>query len=141
MSQVQQLGSNRIQMDVVDQTHQRPSWFHQQGLVTSLEHMSALAGELVKAVAESTLEPAHSFHEVSLGSLQGQVIVVTHNHVGMQHPATTFTGFEEGILKLFSGLGHGEQVLAVVAAGQDMVDCSRILNARFSGHGRKPWTP
>ena len=82
-----------------------------------------------------------AFCEVSLGSLQGQVIVVTHDHVGMQPPATTFAGFEEGFLKLYSGLRHAEQVLAVVAAGQDMVDRSRILNARFPGHGRNPWKP
>ena len=98
--------------------------------------MSTLAGELVKAVAESALEPAHSFHEVSIGSLQGQVIVVTHDHIGMQPPATAFAGFEEGFFELYSGLRQGKQVLTVVAPGQDMVDRSGILNERLvSG----PW--
>lgn len=64
------------------------------------------------------------------------MVVVSHDNVGMQLPIEPLGRFEEGLFKRSSSPMNSKQILAVIAAIQDMVDSSRELNTRCAWHDR-----
>ncbi len=92
-----QLGSGRIQMNVIGDRREipAPSRLHQHRLVAALEQTTALAVTPVVTSRDTALEPAHPGHQVGPRSLQQPVIMVTHEHVSMNLPTGALTSLPQ----------------------------------------------
>ena len=92
---------------------------------------------LLVACSASPLQPAHPFHQVPLGSFHRQVVMITHDHIGVEQPAALWAGLKKC---LFKGAGTPilKKLLTVIASADHMVDASGKLQPRFPRHLARP---
>ena len=76
----------------------------------------------------------HAVVEVGYGRSESQVKMIAQEAEGMDLPVESDAGIAEGAFECLGGTHRGEQVAAIVSAIDDMVNCSRKLNAKASGH-------
>ena len=107
-------------------------------LVTSLKQMAKDLMPPVVALRVGSLQPFHPRHEVCLGSLHQQMIVIAHQHVSVNEPAGFLAGFLQGFEKTLPIRIVFEDRAALIAAGHDMIYGTGILDAQRASHARKP---
>lgn len=122
-----ELRANWIEMHIVDQSQQRAILVNEDRFVAPLEHMPTLITETVKARRKRALQPFHAFHQIWLRRLDHQMVVVAHDHIGIELPSTALSRFKDRALKRFPCLIVNEEVLAVVPAANDVVNRTRVL--------------
>jgi hypothetical protein len=130
-------GANRIEVNVINDARQNRTVFDAQGLVTALEQVSAFPAKAVEPNREGTLQAVHASGQIGLRGLQGQVVVVGHDDVGMDAPAELPDRLPEGALKGFDGTVGSEDRLPVIAPVNNMIKPARFLQTQFSRHKTK----
>lgn len=103
-------------------------------LVSSLVEMTSSFKHCVKALRVGALEPPHPFYEIWFGRFHQKMIVVAHQHKGMNVPPCLGTHFVQGCQKEPSSIIRTEDFLAIIPSAHRMVVCSLILDADGSRH-------
>ena len=62
------------------------------------------------------------------------MVVVAHDHVGVELPPATLNRLKDRALKRFTGVFRQEQFLAVIAPTDDVVDGTGKLDALLAWH-------
>ena len=130
-------GADRIQVDVIDHGKQRRTIFDQQRLVSALKDVPTLSHGTVEPIGERALQPLHPCRQIRLGRLQRRVIVVAHEHVGMQSPAVAPARLEQGRLEVRPCRTDREEILAIVATIENVVTGACELDARLPWHNSR----
>jgi hypothetical protein len=60
--------------------------------------------------------------------------MITHQHIGMHHPACLGRRFAEAFEERLLGAVFGEDVIAIVAAIDDVITSAEEFDPEFSGH-------
>jgi hypothetical protein len=125
---------------VADQS-QGLSLLDQQRLVAPLEQMSPFIAPAIEPTCECRLQPLHAGYQILLRGFQCQVVMIAHDHKGVEQPPRFGAGFEQTSLK--SGLGplRLEDVHAVVAAINHVVTGSGEFESQFACHENNPAPP
>lgn len=123
-------------MDVADQLHQIAVAIDQQCLVPPLKQMT---GPLVFAIDELGVAKPNILHDAGEGYiayLNGQMDVCRHEAEGMDAIPETLDAFLEQQEKSRAVTRIEEDVLAAVAAKNDMINGAGEMKAWFAWHGR-----
>ena len=110
--------------------------FDQQALVTSLKKMPSFSAQLVEPVGKGRLQPLHAGHQVALRCFQGHVVMVTHQHIGVQQPAGFVAGFEEAPFKRPLRSFSLKNVRPVITPVDHMVTGSRKFQSQLARHAK-----
>ena len=129
-----ELRANWIEMHIVDQSQQRAILVNEDRFVAPLEHMPTLITETVKTRRKRALQPFHALHQIWLRRLDHQMVVVAHDHIGIELPSTAPSRFKDRSLKRFPRLIVNKKVLTVVPAANDVVNRTRVFDPLFAWH-------
>src|SRR5207249_6911673 len=110
---------------------------HKQCLVSSAEEVPEKLVPPVVARGVSAQEPFHSCYQISLGGLDDQVEMISHQAPGMDLPISFGAGLAEGLQKQLPVFIASKNVLAVIAAVHHMINRAFILDSEFSCHRRR----
>lgn len=116
------LGSNRIEMNVVTQGAKSVDRVDDQSFVAALEDVSVFLTETIEARGESPLQPAHALGEVGAGSRECEVVVIGHDGPRVDDPADAVAGFAEAFQEGLLGALRAKDRRLIVAAINDVVD-------------------
>lgn len=83
--------------------------------------MALLVSEAIEPHGIGCLEPVHAFTEIGVLRRQHQVVVIGHEHKGVQLPLIPLTRFREDNLERLSGSVGCKDVTAIVASIDQMV--------------------
>jgi len=86
-----------------------------------MEYVPALTHRTVETIGKRALELLHPRRQIRFRRLQSQVVMVAHERVGMQLPAVPLARLERGRLEPRPGGTDREQILAIVAAVENVV--------------------
>ena len=91
--------SDGIQMNVrADQQKEGVvARLYQQRLVAALKEMAVQIVPVVVAGGVGSLQPLHAVHQIRLAGFDQQVVMVGHQHVGMDDPARLAAGVGQGV--------------------------------------------
>ena len=98
-----------------------------------------MAEELVSPVETrgvSAEEPFHARNEISLGSFDDQMKMITHQTIGMNLPAGFHAGFTQRSKKALPIDIVMENRLTPVPAIDHVINCPGILHSQLSRHAR-----
>ena len=107
---------------------------HRHGFVAALEQMPKDPVPAVITLRVGSLQPFHPGHEVGFRRLDQKVIVISHQHIGVNAPAGFVAGLAQSLQKALPVPVIVEDGAALVAAGHDVVRCPGKLDAQWSGH-------
>jgi hypothetical protein len=99
-----------------------------------LKKMPVLTPHPVKAVGKGRLQPLHPDHQISVWRLQRQMVVIAHHHIGVQRPARSYAGLKQTPLERRLGFLRSEDVAAIVASVDHMIDRARKLQSKLARH-------
>gem|GEM_PF-2329491 len=88
-----QAGSRRIQVNVIthDPSIGRVVFLNGYGLVTSRKHMSTLTMPRIEPRRVCALQPLHGGHQIALRRSEQQMVMVSHQHVAVNHRPASLT--------------------------------------------------
>src|SRR5882672_8860195 len=84
--------------------------------VSPLKQMAKNFVPAIVALGVSPLQPFHSRDEISLGRLDQQMIMIAHQHAGMDTPTGLLASFFQGFQESFAIRMVGEDRLPVTAS-------------------------
>jgi hypothetical protein len=91
----------------------------------------------VEALGIGAQQPFHSKRQIGLRSFDDQVKMVGHEAVGVNLPAGLLTSLSQSAKELGSILVVVKNVLPMIAAANDMIARTFILDAKWARHDRK----
>ena len=109
--------------------------FHQDRAIPPPKHVTPQPMAGVEATGVAVLKPAHPLHEIALGRFNHRVIMVVHQHSGVDSPPGALAGLAQRLDKQLAVLVVNDNRFPPIAPGHHVVDRSRILDARLAGHG------
>ena len=119
----------RIEMNIIARSGEMEAVFHEQRFVTPLENVTVLPMKPSQARREGRLQPVHAFDQVWLRSFQGQMEVISHNHVGMHPPAELCRRLAQGSSERANGARCDKNIMLQVAAVDNVIPGSAKLDA------------
>ena len=122
--------TNRVQHDIPRQLFQIGVPLHDDRLVPSLEHMTTAPMQVVEALRIDAVQLAHSFRQIPVRGLHQKVVVVGHQTVGVPPPVEPLADLREQVEKGLPICVTPIDVLAAIAAGGDVVEGARKLDAQ-----------
>jgi len=130
-----EFGRHRIEMNIAADLQEIAVPIHQERFVALLKEMARAAMPPVKIDCVTRLEGLHQFGEIALGCLHEQMDVI-----GEQTIAEQLNPFLPTVLSELGEVGVPISIiakdgLAVIPAGQDMIDGTWIFNAQGARHG------
>jgi hypothetical protein len=127
-------GTHRVQDDVPRQLEEVRLPFHEYCLVSALENVSDSTVTPVEALGIRPVEAMHSPTEVWFRSLEQQMIVVRHQHPGVDAPPVGLGRRSEMCEQGSAIVIVEEDVLFAIAACGDVPDCAGVLKTQGTGH-------
>jgi hypothetical protein len=124
-----QSASDRVEVHVSGHRPEVGLIFDQFGTIAALENMPGKAVPPRPNIGVARQKRLHAASEVGLGSLEDDVQVVGHDGESEYTPGTANCGFTEVFLKPITVDVIAHDVLAAVAAGHEVVDSARVLEA------------
>lgn len=127
---------NGVEVDVTDQFQQIAVGIDEQRLVAALEQV---AGSPVFAIDELGVAKSDILHNAGEGHvphLDGQMDMVRHEAEGMDAIPETLNAFLDQQEKPRAVTVIEEDVLAAIAAKDDVINGAGIMKSRFAWHGR-----
>jgi hypothetical protein len=121
-------------MDVVDDPKKRARVLHQESLIPTLEKMAMHRTIAIEARGKRTLEPLHPLHKIRSDRFQRQVIVIAHDGVRVNSPIVPHARFRQCRFERLRRTYSLEHVMAVIAAVEDMIQRTGVLNSQFARH-------
>ena len=121
-------------MDVVDDADQCGRVLHQSGLVPALKEMSALLAKPIEPGGKRALQPMHTRDQIWLGSFERKVEVVGQESIRVQSPRMELARFGDRGFESLRGSDGCEDITAIVAPVDDVVERSPKLNSQSSSH-------
>ena len=129
------LHANGIQMDVVcggqEVVRRR---IDGNRLVAAGEEMTPRPVRGVEPLGVGALQPLHAGHQIRLGGFQQQVVVVPHQHIGVDPPPRASADLAKRRQKTRAIRIRPEHGLAMVAAAHGVVDRAGVFQPRFPCH-------
>src|SRR5712691_2093020 len=89
--------------------------------IAALEKMAEYFVAAIVSLGVSALQPFHPGDQVSLGCLDKQMVMITHEHIGMDAPAGPLAGFLQSFQEAFAILDIGKDRLSPTTACHDMI--------------------
>ena len=89
----------------------------------------------VEATGVAVLQPTHPLHEIALGRFNHRVIMVVHQHPGIDPPPRALAGLAQRFDKQLAVLVVNDNRFPPIAPSHHVVDRSWILDTRLAGHG------
>lgn len=123
-------------MDVTDQFQQISLPITQDRLIPALEEVSNAPIPSVVVLRVSKLYPLHDLGQGNLLSLDEQVDVVGHQHVGIKLKVAPLSVMLYSLKVGSAVLIVSKDVLALVASGDDMVESTCKFNPWFPCHAQ-----
>ena len=105
------------------------------GFIPALEQMTGPSVPFIEELCVDTVKLPHAGGEISVGSLDEEVIVVGHEAVGVTDPIVAFIDMLEGIEKFLAVLIVFKNRFLLVTAGGHMIDRAGVFNAKRTSHG------
>ena len=103
-------------------------------LVSALKQMPADLVAGVVTLGIGPLQPFHSGDQVCFRSFEQEMIMISHQHVGVNAPAGFGAGLAEGFHPALPVSVIFEDGAALIASGHDVIGCSWVFDAQWSGH-------
>lgn len=91
----------------------------------------------VEPDAVTDVEPLHGLGEIAFSGLAEQVVMIGHEHVGVQADAEALDPLGEQFQKVFAVTLIAEGGALFVAAGSEVIPKAGAIYAQKSGHGRE----
>src|SRR5438105_2450250 len=98
--------------------------------------MPVLLPKAVEAIGKGRLQPLHSSDEISQWSLECEVVVVAHDHKGMQQPLATSAAFKKAGLERGPRSFFGKNPVPVIAAIDHVIDRTGVFEPKLARHPR-----
>jgi len=95
----------------------------------------AFLPETIEARRPRALQPVHPFDQVRLGRLDGEVVMIAHEHIRVHMPAHQIARLAKCFEKRLGFADGEEKIAAVIAAIDDVIDRSGKLDAQPASHG------
>lgn len=131
-----QIRPNRVQVHVIASRAQIAiaAALHQLRLVAAAQDVSHQVVAAVEPNGVGALQPSHARHQIGVRSFERQVIVVAHQEKRVNLPIGLLAGFSKGLDEVVPLDVAQEDVLALVATTHNVIDGTRILQARPPWH-------
>lgn len=110
--------------------------FHHDGLVTVAKQAAPLVVAHIVSTGQGVLQPGHARDEVGLRRLNEKVIMITHQHPGMDPPARHLTSLAERVKEKAPVIVVMEDGFPAVAPGHHMIIGTGILDAKAARRDR-----
>ena len=127
---------NWIEVDVVAQQREISLllriYYH--GLVAALEQMTAQSMPAVEAHCPRRLEPSHAAYQVCFRRLQQQMVMIVHQHPGMDTPTRSPAHFTQGFKKSCAISIVAENLLLAIPPVHHVIDRPFKFDSCFSCH-------
>src|ERR1035441_1123319 len=107
---------------------------HRHRLISALKQMPKELMPAVVALGVGPLQPFHPGHQVAFWRLHQQMIMVAHQHVGMNPKAGLLARFAQRLQESLAVLIILENLLPVSPTGHHVIGRPRILDANRPGH-------
>ena len=107
------------------------------GLVTALKKMSHASVTSIVPLGIDAVQLPHPPGEVAVGSLNDQMVVISHKTVGVAQPVETLHHLAQGVEKEPSVLVVIKDIFSGVAPGGHVVDRTIELDSQRTCHGPK----
>ena len=121
-------------MDVAQEAGQILALLHRLVLIAVTEKMAPELVSGIEAVRPGVLKPTHSLHHVRFRGLEEQMVVLAHEHPGIEVPPASLYNFLQGTFEALAIEVVMHDVLPAVATGHGMRDGAGILDALLSRH-------
>ena len=108
-----------------------------QSFVTALQKVAILLMPNIEPLRVRTLQPAHADDQIRLGRLQKQMVVISHQNIGMNQPARATARLAEGLQERLMVGVISEDRLSAIPTTHHMVNGSLVLNSRFPWHAQE----
>ena len=112
---------------------------HENGVEAALQEMTHARMAPVEALRVDAVQLAHPARERRLGGLEEEMVVVAHQHVGVEAPTVGPDDAREHGEELAPVGVVAEDRAALVAAGRDVPEGTCVLEAERAAHDR-PYT-
>ena len=89
---------------------------------------------MIEGLLEGGLQPVHPLAEVRERGGEGQVEVVAHGREGVDHPIEPLAGFSQRAFERPGCAWGGENIPAIVAAIDDVINRVGKLDTKSTGH-------
>ncbi len=136
-----QPGPDRVEVDVAADLEEVAFLFDQVALEAPLKQVPAATVAAVEVPGVAPVELLHAGREVRLGRFDEQVLVIAHQDEGVQPPAVDLDGAPQPRDPLVTVGVIADNGPPLVTAGDDVVEGTSELDAKWSRHARKPTTP
>jgi hypothetical protein len=123
-------------MDVADELQEIGVFLAKDSLVAGGEEVADSLMAVIEEAGVACEGGAHDLREWELVSFDEEMKMIGHEGVGVKEKRKLLSGKSEGLEKLVEVLLIEEDGLAVVAAGDNVVESTGKLDAGFSGHER-----
>jgi hypothetical protein len=127
-------GPHRVEHDVAAYGAQISVFAHHLRVEAAFEHMAGAPVPTVESLAIHAVELSHGAREVGVGSFKQQMVVVRHKAVGMAEDVIARDDRREYEQETLAIDVVSEGGLASVAAGCDMIEPARELDAKRPSH-------
>jgi len=133
-----QPGSRRIQVNVIthDPSIGRVVLLHGYGLVTSRKHMSTLTMPRIEPRRVCALQPLHGGHQIALRRSEQQMVMVSHQHVAVNHRPASLTCLPKREKKYFPIIVTLKNRATFVTSAHHMVNRPLVFQANLSRQSR-----
>jgi len=125
---------NRIQVDIPYQAQQISIVGDEQCAVTSFEHMTRAFTPAVKITGISRHQPAHQPRQRLVRNLNCSVDMICHPTESMQSARIPLKDFCHEVIQAVPIFIPKEYRFTGIAAQNDVINSTRNMNARSSGH-------
>ena len=88
----------------------------------------------IETVGESGLQPLHADGKIAVRRFKSEVKMIAERTIRIEPPAASRAGAKQTFLEDMLGLEGSEDGPAIIAAIQNMINCSGIFDTETSGH-------
>ena len=123
-------------MEVVAHHAPRRARLHHQRLVAPLKNrpVTSLPAKPIVAIGKRGLQPLHSRRQIARRRLHGQMEMIAHDHIRMQHPVRPRAGVKHAGLERVAGPRRAERPDAAIAPIDHMVNRAGKFESQFARH-------
>src|SRR5437667_119050 len=110
--------------------------FHQHRFVAPLEQVPGLSVTPVVACRVTTLKPPHPYDQIGSSRLQQPMVMVAHQHVGMNFPAGALANLSQSLKETSPIQIIFNDVFTPISPTHHMVSSPLKLHPYFASHPR-----
>lgn len=126
-----------IQDDVSADFEEMAVFLDKDSFESALEKVAVSFVTLIKELGVDAVKLSHAEGEVAVGCFDQKMIVVAHEAVSVAQPVVTLVDVLKGVEEILAVLVVFEDGFLFIAARGNMVYGTRVLYAKWTGHGEK----